>query len=212
MEEANVRARRERSRWLGLGRRFTRVALLVSFAGALLAVVPPAYACSCASDSSSSPEWMRQVIELHDGGVFVGTVTNGGKVDRTFFVTMQVERVIKGEFAPIVHIDTTDKARELCGGWTPAVGDRIGLFVDGSPTEGWRADTCSLKVDPDDLLAFAPSTRPPDPGIETFGPSPPGAGSTFPLLSMAAFCVLVIAFSRVLRLRRRRKVPKTLTP
>jgi hypothetical protein len=117
---------------------------------------------------------------------------------------MQVERVIKGEFGPIVNIDTTDPFREICGGWNPAVGSRMGLFVEGSSTEGWSADTCSLHVDLSDLLAFAPSTRPPDPGIEPFGPGPPGVGWTIPLLSGAAFSVLLIAGSRFLRMRRLR--------
>ena len=200
-----MRERRKRSGWLGMRRRFARAAILFLFAGALLAIVHPALACSCASDTPDSPESMRQVIEVYDGGIFVGTVTSRVQVDRTYFVTMKVERVIKGEFGPIVNIDTTDPAREICGGWNPAVGGRIGLLVDGSPTEGWTASSCSTEVDPDRLLALAPSIRPPDPGIEPFGPSPPGSGWAIPTMSVAALSVVLIAGSQFLRVRRRRR-------
>jgi hypothetical protein len=190
---------------LEMGRRFAGLAFLISSVGALFAVVPPAIACSCASDTPGSPESMRQVIELADGGIFVGTVIGRGQVDGRHTVTMQVERVIKGQFGPIVNIDTTDKFREICGGWNPAVGGRIGILVDGSSTEGWTATSCSLELDPGDLLAYAPSTRPPDPSIEPFGPVALGVGrsSTTPWKLIAAFTALLIAGSLFLMRRRR---------
>jgi hypothetical protein len=196
-----------RSAWLGMGRRFTWVAFLFLFAGAMLAFIPPALACSCASDTPGSPESMRQVIELSEGGVFVGTVIGRGQIDGRHIVTMQVERVIKGEFGPIVNIDTTDKFREICGAWNPAVGGRVGILVDGSPAHGWTATSCSLELDPGDLLAYAPSTYPPDPAIEPFGPVALGVGwtRTTPWTLIAALTVILIAGS-LFFIRRRRSV------
>jgi len=177
-----------------------RLTLLASLAAMLVTVAPPAHACSCASDGASSPEAMPQIIELHDGGIFVGTVTGTERFDRLHVVTMRVDRVIKGAFGPVVNVDTTDPFREICGGWSPAVGSRTGLFVEGSATAGWWADVCSLRVDPADLLAFA--ARPPDPSIQPIGPTAVGSGS-FPLwISVAAVTVLVATGVRLLLTRR----------
>lgn len=183
-----------------MGRQFARVALLISFAGALLGVVPPALACSCGSETPYSAESMRHAIELHDGGI-VGTVTGTGQD----VVTMRVERVIKGGFGPVVNIDPTDIYSELCGSWKPAVGSRLGIFVEGSPTEGWSAGSCFVEVDAGDMLAYAPSTRPPDPSIEPIGPVASGPGSIVPW-TIVAITVLLIAGSWFLLTQRRRRV------
>ena len=134
----------------------TFVLLLV--AGVLVAGAP-ARACSCVEMDLSSrlPE---------ADGAFVGTyVDREALSDGRAAWTFVVERVVKGPFGPTAIVRTSGDGAS-CG--IELFDARVGLLLDRANDGVWESSLCQ-QVAPNELLAFAPESDPPDSMIAPIG-------------------------------------------
>ena len=133
--------------------------VLLLVAGVLVAGAP-AGACSCAEMDLGSrlPE---------ADGAFVGTYVDRDPLsDGRAAWTFVVERVVKGPFGPTAIVRTSGDGASC--GIELFDGPRAGLLLDRSNDGVWESSLCQ-QVPPNELLAFAQSSDPPDSTIAPIG-------------------------------------------
>jgi hypothetical protein len=136
-------------------------------------------------------------------GAFVGTYVdrdplNDGRAAWTFVV----ERVVKGEFGPTAIVRTSG-AGASCG--IELYDPRAGLLLDRASDGVWESSLCQ-QVPPDQLLAFARSSHPPDPTIAPIGT---GWSVESKVALLAALVSVALALLVLLWFVRRRRPPTT---
>ena len=179
---------------MGRSRRFlARVLAVTSLVAVHVVSASPAHACSCARID------LERSLEESDGA-FVGTyVARHALSDQRFTVTFDVEQVVKGEFGPSAVVLTNDTAGPC--GIERLNGPRMGLFLERGGDGVWVSGLCQ-QVPPDELLAFAPNSHPPDPSVEAIDPA------VFPWWSwvLPGLAVVGVAFAFIRSRRRARDV------
>ena len=164
--------------------RLTFVFLVI--AGVVVAGVP-ARACSCAEMDLGSrlPE---------ADGAFVGTYVDRDPLsDGRAAWTFVVERVVKGPFGPTAIVRTSGDGAS-CG--IELYDPRAGLLLDRASDGVWESGLCQ-QVPPDQLLAFAQSSHPPDPMV-----APIGTGWSIES-KVALLATVVVALALLVVIRRR---------
>ena len=119
----------------------------------------PARACSCVEMDLASrlPE---------ADGAFVGTYVDRDPLgDGRAAWTFLVERVVKGPFGPTAIVRTSGSGAS-CG--IELYDARAGLLLDRANDGVWESSLCQ-QVPPNELLAFAQTSDPPDSTIAPIG-------------------------------------------
>src|SRR5919204_4080237 len=172
--------------------RVVRLLAGVAVVAGILVVDSPAHACSCVR--------MDVGQRLPDAdGAFVGTYVGRESIGTyRFAVTFDVERVVKGAFGPTAVVRTSDTGGPC--GIEPLNGRRMGLLLDRTQHGVWTSNLCQ-QVSPDELLAFAPDARPPDPSVDVIDPAPGVPAWTFVLVGVGVAVAAMAAVARRPRAR-----------
>jgi hypothetical protein len=168
-----------------------RLAFVLILVAGVFVAGTPARACSCA-EMDLGPRLSEA------DGAFVGTYVDRDPLsDGRAAWTFVVERVVKGAFGPTAIVRTSGSGAS-CG--IEIYDPRAGLLLDRANDGIWESSLCQ-QVPPNQLLAFAQNTHPPDSTI-----APIGTG--WSIESKVALVVLVAAAMALLALvwfpRRRR--------
>jgi hypothetical protein len=141
-------------------RRLRAVVLGLALLAGSLVVGTPAYACSCAGVDIQ--------LRLADvEGAFVGTYVDRDPIGEEWAVwTFEVERVVKGSFGPTAIVRTNADGASC--GIELLDGPRTGLLLNTGEDGVWESSLCG-QVSPEQLLAFAPESSPPDPAVAPIG-------------------------------------------
>jgi hypothetical protein len=125
-------------------------------------------------------------------GAFVGTYVDRDSLsDGRAAWTFVVERVVKGPFGPTAIVRTSG-AGASCG--IELYDPRAGLLLDRASDGVWESSLCQ-QVPPDQLLAFAQDSHPPDSTI-----APIGTGwSTESKVALVATAMALLALAFVRR-------------
>lgn len=170
--------------------RFPRLWFMVVLVAGLVVVGSPARACSCVEMDLSA--------RLPDAdGAFVGTYVDRDSIgEQQAAWTFEVERVVKGAFGPRAIVRTS--AFGASCGIELFDSPRTGLLLERAEDGVWESGLCH-QVSPEQLLAFADDSHPPDPAVAPIGTA------WSPTSKAAAIAVLVVAAAAVVIWWRRRR-------
>jgi hypothetical protein len=136
-----------------------RLAFILILVAGVFVTGAPARACSCA-EMDLGPRLSEA------DGAFVGTYVDRDPLsDGRAAWTFVVERVVKGPFGPTAIVRTSGSGAS-CG--IELYDPRAGLLLDRAKDGVWESSLCQL-VPPNQLLALAQNTHPPDSTIAPIG-------------------------------------------
>jgi len=155
----------------------------------MVVIASPAHACSCVP--------MDLTTQLPDAdGAFVGTSVDRDSIgEQQAAWTFDVERVVKGSFGPRAIVRTS--AYGASCGIELFDSPRTGLLLERAEDGVWESSLCQ-QVAPEELLAFATNSHPPDPAV-----APISAGWSIPKATLIA--ALVLATTLLVWWARRRR-------